>query len=162
MGTDDRDHYDRPSWKEIDQKKDGRSENTEKSTSPKLMHRNKVAKKEYLKKLDNMFSGDKGSAEHYELMQLLKTYQSGKKFSDNIVKYVDLYGLPENFEVLSAMIELNDSEMVTQAVNRLLEHFEEIPKNLRDLISMKASLLKLTHSNKDIVALLEKIPDIDS
>jgi hypothetical protein len=163
MAKSDRDHYDRPSWKEIDRKKDGRgsSESRDHPAGPKEMHRNKVAKKEYLKQLDNFFKGDRGSADHFELLQLLKTYQSGKKFAENIAKYVELYGMPDDHEILAAMLELADAHLVSAAIEKVVADYPKIAPNLQELISMKVELLKLTHTDKAILHQLSKIPKRD-
>ncbi|MFH1728217.1 MAG: hypothetical protein ABIA04_07355 [Pseudomonadota bacterium] len=156
---DDRDHYDRPSWKEIDQKKDGRSDSSsgDAQKSKKQMHRNKIAKKEYLKDLDNMFKGDKGTLDHYELLQKLKTQQTGQVFKTNIDKYLDLYGMPEDFEVLGAMLELSDLKLVKEAIFLIVHYSEDIPNNLKDLLKMKVDLLKMTSTDKELIKLLDQV-----
>jgi hypothetical protein len=88
------DDDERPSWREIDKRRDGSSHTSgdrreKEKKKPEADRWNTGRRKKALEKL---FMGDKGTIEHEKLYKKIHTSYGAPRFVDNVRKYVEKYG----------------------------------------------------------------------
>ena len=152
-----RDHYDRPSWKEIDSKKDGRSSGSTSGASvanTKERQRSyESAKKDYLKSIETMFSG---STSYKEDFTNLRIASKTGEFDAAAKRFVEQHGAPEDFEVLMLLLDASDYTVLSQVIAKMAEIIIGENHTRKELFQGKIRLLKLMTQDPRVEKLLEK------
>lgn len=153
--NDDRDHYDRPSWKELDRRKDGRSDGGE--GRPKRANRAGVeaAKQEYLKSIDGLFSPVSG--EQKVAFGDLKAAHKSPDFTKLVQAYLASHGYPKDFEMLMLILDAKDGATVLGAAQALKELLVFETPARKSLFAGKIRLLKLLHDSPTLHLELDKL-----
>ncbi|WP_456432685.1 hypothetical protein [Thermosulfuriphilus sp.] len=116
------DERERPSWREIDRRRD-RSRHTSRHREPlsrvERALKSPWLKQKYMEELEKLFSGKKGTKEHQKLYEAIhKTYGSNK-FHRTVERYIQEYGLPEDWGTLILLLDHKKPEIVRQALEAL-------------------------------------------
>jgi len=112
----------RPSWREIDRLRDRsphtrRRERSESHLEKAL--RSKWLKERYLKEVEKFFSGKKGSEEHEKALKAIHRAYGTNRFNRAVKKYIEEYGLPEDWGTLILLLDHKDPGIVCQALEAL-------------------------------------------
>lgn len=154
-----KDHYDRPSWRDIDNKKDKSSYSS--GDKPKANKTAKAvvesAKKEYLKEINQMFSGIKGSKEFSEEFELLKKSIRKPDFVELFGTFEKKYGFPDDWDFLMLLLDRTEENFVTGAIERLLKQSITRKESTKNLFYQKLRLLEMTTTNNVILKYLKTI-----
>lgn len=145
------DHEDRPSWREIDQKRDRSAhvnddEARERPKSPKK----EWAQKMYLKEIENLFKGKKASKEHEVALQEIHQRAGTKKFTASVKRYIKEYGLPDDWSTLFLLLDYKDIAIVTQAIDRLKQMVGEEPLNIQEGFKSKLNIISMTTTDDEL------------
>lgn len=111
----------RPSWREIDRRRD-RSPHTrsrQKETQVERALKSKWLKERYLKEVEKLFSGKKGSEEHDKALSRIHKAYGTNRFNKAVKDYVKEYGLPEDWGTLILLLDHREEEIVCQALKAL-------------------------------------------
>ncbi len=111
----------RPSWREIDKMRD-RSPHTRRrrdETKAERALKNKWLKERYLKEVEKLFAGKKGTKEHDKALQKIHKAYGTSRFNKAVRDYVKEYGLPEDWGTLILLLDHKDTEIVCQALKAL-------------------------------------------
>jgi hypothetical protein len=141
----------RPSWKEIDRKKD-RSRHVSRDSDnyrPKS-RKAKWAQKMYLKEAENLFKGKKASKEHSLAHEAIHKYADTKKFSSAVKKYIKEYNLPDDWSTLFLLLDYNDTEVVKQVIVELKEMSIEQPISIKEGLKSKLRIIAMTTSDEEL------------
>lgn len=148
MGNYDDDE--RPSWRDIDKKRDRSShvkqEQKEKKEAPKdrwNIGRHKRA-------LDQLFKGDKGTIEHGKLYNKLHKSYGSPAFAQTVAKYVEKYGPPDDTSTLLLLLDVKDVEIMLLVMEKLREIYQGVMPREKEDIRRKLSILALTDRSEDI------------
>jgi len=114
----------RPSWRELDRRRDRSGyarmrEKLEKESPGKAIERSSWLKGKYLKEVEKLFSGKKGSPEHEKALKKLKNAYGTKRFTRVAREYVEAYGLPEDWSTLLLLLEAEDEDLVCRTLEDL-------------------------------------------
>jgi len=158
MVTYDDEERERPSWREIDRMKD-RSKHV---TREKLSYREKKlktewAKRQYLKKVEDLFKGKKGTSEHKQAYQALHDTYGTKKFHKEVESYLKEYGFPDDWSTLFLLLDYKDPDVVIQVIDLLKEMFEDQSLNVQEGFKSKLRIISMTSENEQ---LKEKAEDV--
>ena len=131
----DRDEEDRkrerPSWREIDQRKD-RSSHVSKGPRPT---RGKKGKDEWLRKMalkeaNKHFLGKQGTPAHEKAVGTLLEHFGSRKFPTLAKQYLDEYGLPTQWGPQFLFLDYEDPEVVIELLKKMAAIYPE--RSLRD------------------------------
>jgi hypothetical protein len=151
------DHEDRPSWRDIDKKKD-RSKHV---SDDSQQARPKSAKKEwvqkmYLKEIENLFKGKKATKEHAEALEAIHQRAGTKKFNSTVKKYIKEYGMPDDWSTLFLLLDYREIKVVKQAIRLLIEKVPEESLAKREGLKSKLNIMAMTGTNEDLRELAEE------
>lgn len=152
----------RPSWREIDRRKD-RSlysrvrEKREKETVQEDINRSSWLKEKYLKEVEKLFAGKKGQPEHEKALKRLKNAYGTQRFTRVAREYVKSYGLPEDWNTLLLLLEAKDGAIVCEALEALAKLVPEKGPLERQGFLAKVRTLSLTSENSRVKRTAQKI-----
>ena len=115
----DDDERERPSWREIDQRRD-RAGGARPSRQPKVPK--KQAEKLRLQALaqaEALFKGKRARPEYQQDLRQLEACHGTKKFPGCAKKFLQEYGLPEEWGVLNRLLDHPEPEAVAQALGAM-------------------------------------------
>ncbi len=148
MGNHDDDE--RPSWREIDKKRDRSShvkhEQREKREAPK--DRWNIGR--HKKALDQLFKGDKGTIEHEKLHNKIHKSYGSPAFAQTAVKYIEKYGPPDDTSTLLLLLDVKDVEIMLLMIEKLRETYQGVSPREKEDIRRKLSILALTDRSEDV------------
>ena len=143
----------RPSWREIDRLRD-RSPHTKrrKSSESELEKalRSKWLKERYLKEVEKLFSGKKASAEHDKALKAIHKAYGTNRFNRTVKKYVEEYGLPEDWGTLILLLDHKDPQIVCQALEALKALYPEKGLVEKQGFLSKARVLAMTARKEEV------------
>ncbi|WP_297057086.1 hypothetical protein [Thermosulfurimonas sp.] len=157
------DYYQRrPSWREIDRRRDRSlhsriKEKYERTDSEKAIQRSGWLKEKYLREVEKLFSGKKGSPEHEKALKRLQNAYGTKRFTRAAREYVREYGLPEEWNLLLLLLEAEDEKVVCEAMESLSRRLPERSPIERQGFLAKIRSLLLVNENPRIRACAERI-----
>lgn len=159
--TSDYDNYnDKPDWKEIDGKKD-RSRHISQDnheSAPKSKKKDWVQKM-YLKEIDNLFKGKKGTKEHDSALEAIHKKSGTKSFNSAVKKYMKEYGLPDDWSTLFLLMDYKDVKVVTEAILTLKKMVGEEPLSLKEGLKSKLNIMTMTSASEDLRRIAEEVLD---
>ncbi len=159
MGTfDDRD--DRPSWSEIDKRKD-RSKHL-KTDKPDFTHRPSVqeewAKKQYLKEIDKLFTGKKEEPEEQKKARKAITQHYGSsKFNSTVNQYIKKYDVPHDWGTLILMLDHKDVTIVMKSLDALRELVHESSEAEKEGFKSRVKIVAMTTDNETLQERAEEL-----
>ncbi len=173
----DRDRYDRPSWKEIDRRKDKKSGSGAGARSSKLDERKvTTGYHRYKQDLDSLFdSGEasgmikevmkkapkekgrqkKGPPRRQELLRQIREAASTSALTDLLDEFLLSWELPEDIEILTQALDHPDESVQKDALEKISTYLDgKIPKR-PNLLRSRVRTLAM-HSDDEDVAVLAK------
>jgi len=120
-GDDDRPYErEKKTFSELDRKRrEGGSSDDRQPRSPGARARADAAAKQYVKRLDGMFSGAKGGGEGEQLAKAVRDAHGTPKLAAACRAYRDALGMPEDGALLSVFLDSADSELVVAGIEAL-------------------------------------------
>ncbi len=111
----------KPSWKEIDQMRDGtRSGDRDRPRGKAAEARTQEATQQYLKEIDKLFATTGGGAESDALVKRLRDAHGTPELPDVCRSFRDEVGLPRDISLLSIFLDSNEPELVVDALEAIL------------------------------------------
>jgi len=111
----------KPSWKEIDQMRDGtRSGDRRGPVNRAQEERTEQATQQYLKEIDKLFSATGGGAEAEALVKRLRDAHGTPELPEVCRSFKAEVGLPSDVSLLSIFLDSNDPELVVDALEAIL------------------------------------------
>lgn len=154
----DSDDRDRPSWREIDRKRDRSRHVTRDKTSRKEKSlRSTWAKQQYLKEVGKFFQGEKGSKEHKVALDAIHRHYGTGKFAPAVKKYLKKYGIPDDWSTLMLLLDYKDDEVLIQVIQALKEIALERSPLERQGFKDKLEILSFTARSTQIISLVERV-----
>jgi hypothetical protein len=130
----------RPSWREIDQRKD-RSSHV--SREPRPSQGGKKGKAEWLRKMalkeaNKHFRGKQGTPAHEKAVSALHEHYGTRKFQVLAKQYIEEYGLPKQWGPQFLFLDYADPEVVIELLENMAASYPD-----RSLREQQAFLSKL-------------------
>jgi hypothetical protein len=141
----------RPSWREIDKRRDGSShvkkDEKQQREAVKLDRWNMGRRKEALEKL---FMGEKGTLEHEKLYNKIHKSYGSSTFLPTVQKYVEQYGAPDDTSTLLLLLDTKNVPIMMLTMERLREVHKGASAREKEDIRRKLSILALTDRSADV------------
>jgi hypothetical protein len=120
----DDDDRERPSWREIDQKRDGsRHRAPAPSRVPKKQA--EIIRKQALAQAEALFKGKRRRPEYQSDLKKLEASHGGKKFPAMAKKFLEEYGLPEEWGALTRFLDYNDPAVVSEVLKTMASQLDK-------------------------------------
>jgi len=114
----DDEERERPSWREIDQKRDGsRHRAPARPRVPKKQA--EWARKQALAQAEALFKGKRGRPDYQTALRQLEACHGTKKFPGCAKKFLEEYGLPEEWGALMRFLDYPEAAVVGQALQAM-------------------------------------------
>jgi len=155
---DDRD--DRPSWSEIDKRRDRsshvRHEPTE--SKKKASAHDEWIKKQYRKEIEKLFKGAHEETEEQKKarMEIGRAYGTGK-FNTMVRQYVKQHGLPRDWSTLILMLDHRDAAIVLQALEALRNRMADSTEAEREGFKSRLKIIAMTAADESLQECAEQI-----
>ena len=145
------DDEERPSWREIDKRRDRSShvEHKEKRAAekPGADRWNTGRHKQALEKL---FKGDKGTIEHDKLHSKMHKSYGTPTFLTAAKNYVEKYGPPDDMSTLLLLLDSRDESIMELSMTTLKTIYIGLSPREKEDVRRKLSILALTDRSIDI------------
>ena len=155
---DDRD--DKPSWSEIDKLKDRSKHSSQEKREAKKKEtvREDWAKKQYMKEIEKLFSGEKEETEEQKKARkaLVQRYGSSK-FNSAVDQYVKKYGMPHDWGTLMLMLDHRNVAIVARTLEVLRQKMHEGSETEQEGFKSKVKIIAMTAENDELQGLAEEI-----
>lgn len=148
MGDDD---DERPSWREIDKRRDRSSHvREEKQQRDGRVADNRWNTGRHKQALERLFKGDKGTQEHEKLYNKIHKTYGASTFVPTVQKYVGKFGPPDDTSTLLLVLDTKDIEIMMLAMEKLLHIYNGVSVREKEDIRRKLSILALTDKSADV------------
>jgi hypothetical protein len=112
------DDRERPSWREIDQRRDGtRRREKVQPRVPKTQA--ELIRKQALAQAEALFKGKRGQPEYQAALKRLEAGHGSKKFPALAKKFLEEYGLPEEWGALTRFLDYPDAAVVVDVLQAM-------------------------------------------
>jgi hypothetical protein len=118
MAPRDDDDRERLTWKEIDQRRDRQQHQAPKKPRVPKKEAEKV-RLEALRQAEALFKGKRGRPEYRTALKELESHQGTKKFPIIVKKFIDEYGLPEEWGALNRLLDYPEPEVVVEVLQAM-------------------------------------------
>ncbi len=153
---DDDDDREKPSWREIDRRRD-RSPHAPKEAPQDRprSRRSEWVMKKYRKEADKLFMGRKGTKKHQKALSDIERYNGTDQFEETVKAYLEDYGLPEDWSTLSLLLDYSEPPTVFQALQAMKGLYEDRTPAEQRGFKAKVDILAMTASDRDLRDLAE-------
>jgi len=144
------DDGERPSWRDIDKKREGSSHTRQDKKEKKEAPKDRWNEGRYKKALDKLFQGDKGTLEHEKLHNKIHKMYGAPGFVRAAQAYIEKFGPPDDPSTLILLLDSKDTDIMFLTMKKLqLIHKEASPREKED-IRRKLSIISMTDRSADI------------
>lgn len=112
------DDRERPSWREIDQRRDRGQHGTPKKPAPPKKVAEKV-RQQALAQAESLFKGKRARPEYQKDLRQLEALHGTKKFTVFVKNFLQEYGLPEEWGALTRLLDYPDGEVVVRVLEAM-------------------------------------------
>ena len=152
----DDDDRERPSWREIDQRRDGsRHRAPEKTRVPKKQA--ETIRKQALAQAEALFKGKRARPEYRTDLKKLEASHGTKKFLALAKKFLEEYGLPEEWGALTRFLDYPDPAVVVDVLQAMAGQLEKRSRVEKQGFKGRLQIMALTGVHADIRRVAEKI-----
>lgn len=99
--------------------------------------------------------GKKGTKKHQKALDDIDRYQGTDRFEAAVKAYLDQYGLPEDWNTLSLLLDYSDSEKVLEALAAMKNLYETRSPVEKQGFKAKVDILAMTAADRDLRAFAE-------
>jgi len=152
----DDDDRERPSWREIDQRRDGsRHWAPEKPRVPKKQA--EQVRKQALAQAEALFKGKRARPEYQTDLKKLEASHGSKKFLSLAKSFLEEYGLPEEWGALTRFLDYPESAVVVDVLRAMADQVEKRSRVELQGFKGKLQIMALTGAHGDIRRAAEEI-----
>jgi hypothetical protein len=145
----DDEERERPSWREIDQRRDGsRHRAPARPRAPKKEA--ELARKQALAQAEALFKGKRGRPEYRVALRQLEACHGSKKFPLCAKKFLEEYGLPEEWGALMRFLDYPEPEVVRDALRAMASQVAGRTRVEQQGFKGKLQVLSLTSPHAEL------------
>lgn len=115
---DDRDR-ERPSWREIDARRDRQSSQPKPKERRLPKKQAERVRKMALQQAEALFKGKRGRPEYQSALKELEAAHGTKKFPAVAKKFLQEYGLPEEWGALNLLLDFQEPEVIAEVLRAM-------------------------------------------
>ncbi len=153
----DEDERDQISWREIDRRRD-RSRYAPKEV-PEPRHtsqRSEWMMKRYRKEADKLFMGKKGTKKHQKALSDIDRNHGTDQFEASVKEYVAQYGLPDDWNTLSLMLDYSDTKTLSGVLDAMKSLYQARAPVEQRGFKAKVEILAMTTRDSDLREMAEE------
>ena len=145
---DDRER-ERPSWREIDQRRDRPGRSAPRAGRPPQKQAERL-RRLALRQAEALFAGKRGQPEYQTARKALEQAHGTKKFAGVARKFLAEYGLPEEWGPLNLLLDYPESAVVLEVLRELAAQVEERSRVERQGFEGRLRVLALTSRDQEV------------
>jgi hypothetical protein len=149
----DYDDDERPSWREIDKKRDRSahvSQDKKERPGGRRPGADRYEQGRYKEALEKLFQGKKGTLEYQKLYNKIHKSYGLSTFLTNVQKFTQAYGLPEDVSTLLLILDTKDVGTMLTAIDKLKEVSVGATAREKEDIRRKLSIISMTDRSPDV------------
>lgn len=146
----DYDDDERPSWRDIDKKRDRSGHVSQEKREKKEAPKDRWNVGRHKKALDQLFKGDKGTIEHEKLHNKIHKSYGSSTFLTAVQKYLDKYGPPDDTSTLLLFLDSKDPDIMLITMEKLKALYSGVSPREKEDMRRKVSIIALTDRNEEI------------
>jgi hypothetical protein len=146
----DYDNDERPSWREIDKKRDRSSHVGGEKQQRKEPAADRWNTGRHKKALEKLFMGDKGTLDHEKLYKRVHKSYGAPAFAESVRSYVEKYGPPDDVSTLLLSLDTRDVPLRLLIMEKLTQVYAKASDREKEDIRRKLSILSLTDRSPEI------------
>jgi len=146
----------RPSWREIDQRRDG-SRHREKAPPPVPKAQAESIRTQALAQAEALFKGKRARPEYQTDLKKLEAGHGSKKFPALAKKFLDDYGLPEEWGALTRFLDYDDPTAAVAVLRAMAGQVERRSRVEKQGFKGRLQVLALTSPHLEIRRAAEDI-----
>jgi len=146
----DDDEGERPSWREIDQRRD-------RSGGPRPPKKERLPKKQAervrqqaLAQAEALFKGKRASPGYQAALRQLEASHGTKKFAAQVKKFLEEYGLPEEWGTLNRLLDYPEPEVVGEVLKAMAARVESRTRVEQQGFKSRLQILALTSPRAEV------------
>lgn len=155
----DYDDDERPSWREIDKRRDRSSHVSGQKKEKKETLQDRWNTGRQREALDRLFMGEKGTPEHDKLYNNIHKAYGTNRFPGAVQRYIDKFGPPDDVSTLLLLLGSKDSGLILLAIEKLQEICPKITQREKEDARRKLSMLALTDKSIDVKERAAEVAD---
>ena len=152
----DDDERERPSWREIDQRRDG-SRHRGKAPPPVPKAQVESIRQQALAQAEALFKGKRARPEYRTDLKKLEAGHGSKKFPALAKKFLEEYGLPEEWGALTRFLDYDDPTAVVSVLQAMADKLQKRSRVERQGFKGRLQVLALTNPHPEIRRVAEEI-----
>jgi hypothetical protein len=146
----------RPSWREIDQRRDRPGQRAaKKERLPKKQA--EWVRKQALAQAEALFKGKRARPEYQTALRELEAAHGTKKFGAFVKKFLGEYGLPEEWGALNRLLDYTDPEVVGEVLKTMAAQVGARSRVEQQGFSSRLKILALTSPQAELRRRAEEI-----
>jgi hypothetical protein len=154
----DDDDRERPSWREIDQRRDGtRRREKAKARVPKKQA--EMIRKQALAQAEALFKGKRGRPEYQKALKQLEAAYGSKKFPALAKKFLEEYGLPEEWGALTRFLDYGDPGVVVEVLQAMASRVDSRSQVEKQGFKGRLQVMVLTDPYQEVRDCAQEILD---
>ncbi len=146
----------RPSWREIDQRRDGSSHRVKAQPSVPKAQAESV-RQQALAQAEALFKGKRARPEYQTDLKKLEAGYGSKKFPALAKKFLEEYGLPEEWGALTRFLDYDDPTAVVAVLQAMAGQMERRTRVEKQGFKGRLQVLSLTSPQAEIRRAAEAI-----
>jgi hypothetical protein len=150
------DERERPSWREIDQRRDGSRHRG--PAAPRVSKvQAELIRKQALAQAEALFRGKRRRPEYQTALKQLEASHGGKKFPVLAKKFLEEYGLPEEWGALTRFLDYPEAAVVAEALRAMAGQLETRSRVEKQGFRGRLQVLALTSPHEAVRREAEEI-----
>jgi hypothetical protein len=156
MAPKDDDDRERPTWREIDQRRDRQQPGAPKKARVPKKEAEKV-RQQALAQAEALFKGKRGRPEYRAALKELEALHGTKKFNNFVKNFLLEYGLPEEWGALTRLLDYPEAEVVAQVLEAMAGQLESRSRVEQQGFRGRLQVLALTSPHPEVRSRAEEI-----
>ncbi len=147
----------RPSWREIDQRRD-RGTGARPAKEPrKTKTQRESLRQQALAQAEALFKGKRALPEYQAALKVLEAHHGTKKFAATARKFLEKYGLPEEWGALHRLLDYPDPEVALEVIQTLAKQAQSRTRVEQQGFKGRLQILALTSPYGELRRTAEQI-----
>jgi hypothetical protein len=154
----DDDDRERPSWGEIDQRRDGTRQRG--PAAPRVTKtQSELIRKQALAQAEALFKGKRARPEYQTDLRKLEASHGSKKFPVLAKKFLEEYGLPEEWGALTRFLDYGEPVAVAEVLRAMAAQADKRSRVEKQGFKGRLQVLALTSPHAEVRRIAQEILD---
>jgi len=145
------------SWREIDRQKDKSKHASQEKPVFKKTKRSEWIQKQYRKEAEKLFMGKKGTPEYRKARNELYNRHGTPKFPAIAKKFIQEYGLPDDWDTLFLFLDHKDAGTVKEVILKLKSNYRERSLTAMQGFRAKLEIIAMTSADKGLREIIQGV-----